>query len=74
VFKGAGHAFLALLTKQFEVDGAGLLFTVELNPEDDSSLHRRPRIAAVLYTPTVRQQNYFLNKQTNRFTCKLKYR
>jgi len=49
VLEGSRHAFLALLTEQFKVDDARLLFGVELNPEDHSALHRRPSIAAVLH-------------------------
>jgi len=49
VFERSRHALLALLTEQLEVDDARLLFGVELDPEDDAALHRRPRIAAVLH-------------------------
>jgi len=48
VFERAGHALLTLLAEQFEVDDAGLPLNVELDPEDDATFHRRPRVAAVL--------------------------
>jgi len=50
MFERSRHALLALLTEQFEVDGARLLFGVELDPEDHPALHRRPGVAAVLCT------------------------
>ena len=49
MLEGSRHALLALLTEQFKVDDARLLFGVELYPEDHSALHRRPSIAAVLH-------------------------
>jgi len=58
MFERSRHALLALLTEQFEVDGARLLFGVELDPEDHPALHRRPGVAAVLFTLyTVSQEN-----------------
>jgi len=56
VFEGSWHTFLALLTEEFEVDCACLLFRVELNPEDHSALHRRPGVSAVLQVYTKQRQ------------------
>lgn len=53
VFVGSILTLLALLAVQLEEDVTGIGGVVEVEPEDDASLHRRPPMTALLETEQI---------------------